>query len=83
MQDSSLDIISQAAALLIAKGYTREWAEEVLRLKTTRRSRRLQKNGSIKFFAVRPAMATPGGRQQILDEHRRDGIPPYEPPAHE
>jgi hypothetical protein len=82
MQDKPSDIIGQAAALLVAKGYAREWAEELLRLQSYSPH---PDNADEWVEQILSAEAGNGGnaaaarRRHFLDEHHRKGIPPFDP----
>ena len=80
MQDTSSDIVSQAAALLVAKGYTREWAEELLKVQSYLTHPNNADEWVSQILRAEASDRDNTRRQQVLDEHHRDGIPPYEPP---
>lgn len=83
MQETSSNTISQATALLIAKGFTREWAEEVLRSESYSAHPQNAEEWVNQILRREAENGDGTGRQQILDEHHRAGIPPYEPPTRE
>jgi hypothetical protein len=80
MQDTSSDIVSQAAALLVAKGYTREWAVELLKVQSYSTHPDNADEWVNQILSREAGDSGDTRRQQVLDEHHRDGIPPYEPP---
>jgi hypothetical protein len=83
MQDASSDIVRQAAALLTAKGYTREWAEEVLRMDSYATHPDNAEEWVDQILSAEASGGEAAKRREVLDEHHRDGVPPYEPPVRE
>lgn len=82
MQDTSSDIVSQATVLLVAKGYTREWAEELLKAQSHSTHPDNADKWVNQILSAEASDRDDTRRQQVLKEHHRDGIPPYEPPHH-
>ena len=78
MPDGSSDIMNEAAALLVARGYTREWAEELLRRQGLSGH---PENARDWVDQILGSEQKDAKREQVLEEHHRHGIPPYEPPA--